>query len=207
VTDRQWDLHVTQYGETPIDEDVREFLTPKYEHIRTKDELNAAESSNIAIAISWLRDDPFPDHNAFLTQSALRDLHRRMFDEVWSWAGRLRQRQTNMGVDPTRIQEDFELLLGNTRYQIDHDTYPPAEIGVRLHRAMLAIHCFPNGNGRHARLGANELGRILGLGRTVYTWGRRSGGDREAIRREYLDALQLADRTDDYGPLVRIATS
>jgi Fic-DOC domain mobile mystery protein B len=129
-----------------------------------------------------------------------------MFEEVWLWAGQLRQKQTNMGVDASRIQEDFEILVGNTRYQIDNHTYPPAEIGVRLHRGMLAIHCFPNGNGRHARLAASELGRILGLGRHVYTWGRRSGGDREAIRRDYLDALQLADRTDNYGPLVRIAT-
>ena len=57
---------------------------------------------------------------------------------------------------------------------------------------------------------SKTLERIVaswGWGATSTPGAGAAGGDREAIRRDYLDALQLADRTDDYGPLVRIATS
>lgn len=205
--DRDWSIHETQYGQTPIGEDDRVFLTPRYQLIVTMDQLNEAEAGNIARAIRWLGERQFDSPQSLLNQIALRDLHHRMFCDVWTWAGKLRRRETNMGVDPTMISHDWEVLLRNTITQIDHRSYPVDEIGVRLHRSMLAIHCFTNGNGRHARMVANELGRLLGLGDNVYTWGARSGLDREIARRRYLDALRLADNTDEYGPLVEIARS
>jgi fido (protein-threonine AMPylation protein) len=116
-------------------------------------------------------------------------------------------RETNIGVDPAMISQDWEVLLRNTEAQIDHGTYPAEEIGVRLHRSMLSIHPFMNGNGRHARITANELARLLGLGDDLYSWGRRSGEEHEAVRRKYLDALQLADAEGQYGPLVAVALS
>ena len=46
------------------------------------------------------------------------------------------------------------------------------------------------------------------LGTDAFTWGQRSGeGREEELRRQYLDALKHADATDDYGPLIAIATS
>lgn len=205
--EREWDLHHVQYGETPIDEVAREFLTERYRDIVTKDELNRAESLNIDRADFWLDSRPFTEPANLLNQSALRDLHRRMFGAVWSWAGKFRVRDTNIGVEPHLIVERFEVLLGDIKSQIDHDVHPRVEIGVRFHHEILLIHCFPNGNGRHARLAANELARLLGLGSDVYSWGRRSGEDPEPQRRRYLDALKSADETDDYGALTNIALS
>lgn len=205
---REWDLHSVQFGETPIDEDVRDFLTGRCQGILTKDELNLAESENIFEAMEWLKNHPFDTPSDLLNQVALRGLHRRMFEQVWTWAGHIRIRETNMGIDPLQITHEWEVLLRNTEWQIENRTHPLDEICVRLHRRMLEIHCFPNGNGRHARLAANELGRILGLGSNAFTWGRRSGeGREEELRRQYLDALRLADSTDDYGPLITIARS
>jgi Fic-DOC domain mobile mystery protein B len=202
------DIHATQYGETPIDEDAREYLTTRYSGIRTKDELNQAESENIAMALDWLEDHPFETSGELLDQYSLRDLHRRMFEHVWIWAGKLRLRETNMGVDPHRIAEQWEDLLRNVRTQIEFGSVPTEQIGLRLHRRMLAIHCFPNGNGRHARLVANELARVLGLGEDFYTWGQATrSGDPEGVRQQYLAALRLADTADDYGPLLDIAIS
>ena len=169
---RDWDLHSVQFGETPIDEDMRDFLTERYQDIVTKDELNLAESENIFEAMEWLQDHPFDTPNEMLNQVALRDLHRQMFHLVWTWAGQIRTRETNMGIDPLQITHEWEVALRNAKWQIDHDTYRSEEICVRLHRRMLEIHCFPNGNGRHARLVANELGRIIGLGANAFTWGR-----------------------------------
>lgn len=201
------DTLATQYGQTPFDEDARFDLTPRYQHLVTLDEVNAAEAENIAGALVWLDAGPYATPDELLTQPALRDLHRRMFGDVWTWAGKLRRRDTNLGVDPSRIAEDWESLLRNTAAQIEHASYPAEEIGVRFHRSMLSIHCFTNGNGRHARITANEIGRLLGLGRRAYTWGARSGDDPTVVRQRYLDALRLADSTDEYGPLVRIARS
>ncbi|MCL4446609.1 MAG: mobile mystery protein B [Actinobacteria bacterium] len=206
-SDREWDAHSAQYGETPLEEGDREFLTAKYQHIVTLDDVNLAESENIAMALDWLIDNPFGAPDTLLNQGALLGIHRRMFGNVWTWAGRLRTRETNMGVDPGTISEQWEVLLRNTLAQIKLGSFPIDEVVVRLHRGMLSIHCFTNGNGRHARVVANELARSLGLGFGRYTWGRRSGGDREEIRREYLDALRLADVTGEYGPLVKIALS
>jgi len=51
---REWDLHAVQFGETPIDEDARDFLTDRYRDIQTKNELNLAESENIFGAMEWV---------------------------------------------------------------------------------------------------------------------------------------------------------
>lgn len=201
------DALVVQYGQTPFDEDARFDLTPRYQDLATMDELNAAEADNIAAALMWLGTLPFNAPEDLLNQPALRDLHRRMFGEVWTWAGKLRRRATNLGVAPVMIAQDWEAALRNTVTQIEHSSYPVEEIGVRFHHAMLAIHCFTNGNGRHARVTANEIGRLLGVGDRPYTWGARSGDDPVEVRRRYLGALRLADRTDEFGPLVAVAQS
>ena len=84
---------------------------------------------------------------------------------------------------------------------------PALEVGVRFHHDMVKIHCFTNGNGRHARLAANKLAELAGLGVDVYTWGQRSGGGADDARVRYVDALRHADTTDDFGPLIVVATS
>lgn len=77
-------------------------------------------------------------------------LHKRMFGDVWKWAGTCRTMARNIGVDAYRIQPDIATLFDDVRYWVEHETYPPDEIAVRLHHRLVAIHPFPNGNGRHA---------------------------------------------------------
>ena len=47
--------------------------------------------------------------------------------------------------------------------------HSPDEITVRFHHRLVAIHPFPNGNGRHARLIADVL--VTKLGRPAFSWG------------------------------------
>lgn len=202
-----WDLYDAEYGETPIDEDVRGSLTERYRWVRTKAELNRAESTNISMAVAWLWENPFAEPADLLDQISLRQLHARMFNEVWLWAGKTRVQETNLGVEPSQITQRLQVLLGNTLWQIDNDAYPREEFGTRFHRDLVAIHCFPNGNGRHARLVANELARILGLGRNFYSWGRRSKESPAVVRRRYIDVIKHADSTGDYMPLNKFSTS
>jgi Fic-DOC domain mobile mystery protein B len=93
------------------------------------------------------------------------------------------------------------------RYQIDHGTYPADEIAIRFHHRLVAIHAFPNGNGRHARMMADLL--IERLGQPRFSWGSRSLADSNLIdatpiRRNYITALQAADARD-IAPLLAFA--
>ncbi|MGH3996006.1 MAG: mobile mystery protein B [Pseudonocardiaceae bacterium] len=201
-------FHETQHGETPIDEEDREFLTPAYAHITTRDELNLAEATNIATGIQWLNRTGRLLSESVLDQWFLRDLHRNMFGRVWTWAGRNRTRQTNIGVDPALITERWALLLDQAHGWIEYDAYSPDEICVRLHHRLASIHPFVNGNGRHARLTANKLAESLRLaepGQSRYEWGfNASPSSRDAARRAYLDGLHAADQ-GDYAPLIDVA--
>jgi fido (protein-threonine AMPylation protein) len=68
----------------------------------------------------------------------------------------------------------------------------------------VAIHPFPNGNGRHARLMADLL--IEKLGGEPFSWGGGSLADVGELRARYVAALQAADG-HDIGPLIAFARS
>src|SRR3546814_6807362 len=129
-----------------------------------------------------------------LSEDFVRTLHKRMFGEVWAWAGSYRRTARNIGVDAYRIPAEVAQLLDDVRYWVEHHTYDPDEAAVRLHHRLVSIHPFPNGNGRHARMMADLL--IQQLGRPPFTWGGTALADIGEKRRRYIDALQSADRHD-----------
>lgn len=55
------------------------------------------------------------------------------------------------GVLYYQIPTDLRLLLDDAFYWYENETYPPEEIAIRFKHRIVAIHCFPNGNGRHSR--------------------------------------------------------
>jgi len=81
------------------------------------------------------------------------------------------------------------------------------QAACRDQHRLVAIHPFPNGNGRHARAYADALMRALAG--VAFTWGAghdllRDGPDRRA----YLDALHAADRDpEDMDALAAFARS
>ena len=80
----------------------------------------------------------------------------------------------------------------------------PDEIAVRLHHRLVAIHPFPNGNGRTTRL----MGDLVAarLGQEPFTWGRQNLTDVSETRARYVAALRAADN-HDIGPLLEFARS
>jgi Fic-DOC domain mobile mystery protein B len=199
------DLGDHEDGQTPVDADDAQHLTAEYSWVQTRDELNEAEASNITDALLWLEDQDLALTD-LVHQSFLRELHRRMFGEVWSWAGLLRRRDTTIGVPPIQIQERLQTLLGDTAFWIEQGTYGASEICVRFHHQLVFIHPFVNGNGRHARLAAGTLADSLDLGPDHLSWGARSGQSPIEARRRYLDALRAADK-GDYTDLLASAVS
>jgi Fic-DOC domain mobile mystery protein B len=178
-------------GATPLDPDERTGLIPG--HITTQGELNEWEQLNIVQGEQWARKQ----RREILTDDFLRQLHQQMFGETWKWAGEFRKSDKNIGVE-------LKKLLDDVRYQIEYGSYPADEIAVRFHHCLVAIHPFPNGNGRHARLMADLL--VERLGRARFTWGSRSLIDAGETRQRYIAALQTADARD-IAPLLAFARS
>ncbi len=172
-------------GHTELPEEDRECLIPS--HIATRADLYEAEQRNIAVALRRRR----PSIDALLDDKYLRDLHRDMFKDRWTWAGRYRRRETNIGIDPTRIAVAVRNLVDDARTWVELGTFEPDELAARFHHRLVQIHPFPNGNGRHGRVAADYL--VLSLGAQAFTWGRGLDVSTDELRRTYRHALQRAD--------------
>lgn len=173
---------------TPLTAEEREGLIPSYVTLRR--ELNEAEQANILEAEQWA----FSRKRNVLDERFLKYLHKRMFGRVWRWAGKFRHTERNVGVDPYRIATDLRQLLDDSRYWIEHNTYPLDEISARFHHRLVYIHPFPNGNGRHARLATDLL--LVALGQSRFSWGRTSLVNPGETRHAYVVALRAADGRD-----------
>ena len=194
-------------GATPLGPDEIVGLIPTY--ISNRNELNEAELDNITKALNWayLQHGPWR-LDALLTDRSMRDLHARMFGDVWSWAGSYRRRLTNPGVPPHEIPVRLHDLLGDVLFQtrdLSALPWPSDEVAVRFHHRLVVVHPFPNGNGRHARLAADLLVGLLG--QRAFTWGGADLGDVGSARAAYLAALRVADATQEFGPLLAFARS
>ena len=187
-------------GATPLDPDETEGLIPP--QIVTRAELNEAEEANIARGLAWglkaIRN------RAVLADDFVYDLHRRMFNDVWEWAGRIRSTNKNIGIDKYDIRVAVRELMADAATWKAFAVYPPEELAVRLHHRLVAIHPFPNGNGRHARMIADLF--LLQEGIRPLSWGSRRGSLLQTgqIRSEYISALRAADG-GDIQPLLAFA--
>lgn len=173
---------------TPLTPDERANLIPSY--ITLRRELNEAEQLNIFEAEEWA----FARKRDVLNDAFLLNLHRRMFGQVWKWAGKFRTSERNIGVPAYQIGIDLNQLLGDAKYWIEHNTFEPDEIAYRFHHRLVFIHPFPNGNGRHARMATDLL--LKSLGQERFSWGSGNLVDANTTRAQYVAALRAADRHD-----------
>ena len=175
-------------GHTELSEEDRLGLVPTY--IATRGELFDAEQRNIAQAL--LRRPP--SVATLLDDAYLRNLHEAMFDQVWEWAGRYRLREANIGIAPEEIPSAVLTLVDDADAWVEYSTYDPDELAVRFHHRLVAIHPFPNGNGRHGRIAADYL--VVSLGREPFGWGVGLGLDTDELRAAYRHGLRRADAGD-----------
>ena len=182
---------------TPLDPDESDALIPR--HITTRSELTEWESRNIRKAAVWSLSRKRSD---VLTAQFTRELHRRMFDQTWEWAGRFRQSDKNIGVPWDHVPVEIHKLLGDVAFWLEEPAWPVRESAIRLHHRMVKIHPFVNGNGRHARLMADVL--LYNHHRSPIDWGGRGLDSPGDIRARYLNSLRAADR-GEFGPLLAYA--
>jgi len=198
------DLLAEPSGGTAItDEERRGLRLP----VLTRDELNRAEAENISNAMLWV----FNPRRRLRPESVSKEtwllaLHRRMYDQVWNWAGKYRTTDRNLGlpywqvrVEMRNLQADAQAWLADTGPNRLNDD----ECAIRFGYRLVVIHPFPNGNGRWSRLASDAL--VAALGGRRFTWGGGSLTATGQLRRTYITALQTADRTGDLGPLLSFA--
>jgi len=189
-------------GQTPLDDDEKEGL--KIPAIITRGELDEFEQQNIEQAIIWTIKRKFRVDD-ILTEKFVKQIHRKMYADVWVWAGEFRTTNKNPGVDKWEIGAELEKLLDDTKYWINHQTYSDDEIALRCKHRMVSIHCFTNGNGRHSRLMADII-ISHAFKQPVFSWGTKHPTLPGESRSEYLKAIRVADN-GDYLPLLDFARS
>lgn len=180
-------------GATPLDPDEAAGLIPA--HITTMGQLNDWEAQNIVQAELWLRGR----RRNLLSPEFVRLLHKRMFSETWKWAGKFRNTEKSIGIDPAHIQARTHDLLEDIKAQLQYKSYPLDEIAARFHHRLVSIHPFANGNGRHARLMADLMLEEHGAPR--FSWGQNSIANAVTAREQYIAALRAADGKN-YQPLL-----
>jgi Fic-DOC domain mobile mystery protein B len=184
-------LFTTGDGNTPLSPEEQADLMP---NLATKEELNEWERQNILEAYTWALEPKRISRQDPLTEPYVRELHLRMFDQTWKWAGMYRTTEKNIGIPHYQIRDSLAALLGDVHYWLEHQSFAPDEIAIRFHHRLVFIHSFANGNGRHARLMADVLAQRQN--RPIFTWGSADIAQAGDFRRSYLDALRAADKND-----------
>jgi len=193
------DLLESSDNATPLEPDAQRNLRQSW--ITTRADLNEAEQANILAGRQWA----YRSRINLIDEAYLRRLHQRMFGDVWTWAGRYRTIDVNIGgIKPYEVPIKLREFLDTVRFWTEHDTYRPEEIAARYHHGLVQIHPFTNGNGRHTRLAADLMCRQQQL--PAFTWGSSSLESNSDMRARYIAALQAADK-HDIAPLLEFALS
>jgi len=177
-------------GQTPLEEEEKEgLLIPS---ITTREDLDEFEQLNIEKAVEWyLVRKKFRKEN-ILTEKFILDVHKKMFNDVWSWAGKFRKTNKNIGVDKHQIYIRLRQLIDDCKYWINHETYSDEEIAIRFKHELVSIHLFPNGNGRHSRLMADIMMKNI-FKKSIFSWGQKNLVNKSSARKQYIKSLKNAD--------------
>ncbi|MGY0558511.1 mobile mystery protein B [Lysobacter sp. A421] len=190
---RSW-MDPEEDGQTPLDPDEAQGLKPSF--VATRADLNAAEAMNIIAGMKLAESQVRPGAEV-ASDLFLRELHARLFGQVWTWAGEYRTTERNIGIDPARITMAVRQLFDEVAGWQEYGSYPLDEQAARLHHRLTFIHPFPNGNGRTSRAMADLFLRAKGA--PALSWGASLPA--ADVRARYLAAVRAADE-HDFSPLL-----
>ena len=177
-------------GQTPLDEEEKNgLLIPT---IAIRQELDEFEQKNIEDAMLWVFNKSL-NAEIVLTEKFICDLHKRMYGQVWSWAGKFRKTDKNLGIDKWKIPVELRALCDDALFWMINQTFSNDEIALRFKHRLVSIHCFSNGNGRHSRLMADIIISKV-LNQPIFSWGSSYLVKEDNVRKAYLKALKSADR-------------
>jgi Fic-DOC domain mobile mystery protein B len=189
-------------GATPIEDEDLEGLIPGF--VATRADLNQVEFENITKALAWAqRQAHSRGAEGILDYGFMLALHRSMFGDVWTWAGTLRRRVTNIGVEPALIATQSQLMLDDATFWHAEGVFGSDELAARIHCRLVSIHPFRNGNGRCTRMMADLY--LTSIGAEPFPWSRADLDVDRSSRAAYIAALIKAARADEYEDLMRFA--
>ncbi len=87
-----------------------------------------------------------------LSDEFLRELHERLYGDIWAWAGGYRTREPSIGVVPWNIGPDLVQSFETIRYRWSLGHWTPRQLGIAAHAESVRVHPFADGNGRTTRL-------------------------------------------------------
>jgi len=183
---------VYEEGQTPLNEEEKEGLLIK--SITTHGELDEYEQLNIEKAMQWIMRQKVKKET-LLTEKFIKALHKRMLGDVWRWAGEFRKSEKNIGVSWIKIGMELKVLIDDTLYWINNETYSPDEIAIRFKHRLVNIHCFPNGNGRHSRIMADIIIESV-FNYPVFSWNHSNMVKADETRKLYIAAIREGDKGD-----------
>ena len=189
-------------GATPLEEEDLEGLLPDF--VATRADLNQVEFENITKALPWARRQArVLGTEGILDFRFMLMLHRHMFGDVWTWAGTLRRRVTNIGVEPFLIATQSRLLLDDATFWHAQGIFGADELAARIHCRLVSIHPFANGNGRCTRMMADLY--LSSIGAEPFSWGGADLDVDGSGRARYIAALVKAATADEYEDLISFA--
>jgi Fic-DOC domain mobile mystery protein B len=189
-------------GQTPLNEDEKDgLLIPA---IAKRAELDEFEQQNIEEAIQWVLTRSLKSETIF-TEQFILNLHKRMYGNVWAWAGKFRRTNKNLGIDKFKIPIALKTLIEDAKYWVKNSTYTSDEIAIRFKHRLVSIHCFANGNGRHSRLMADLIVDKI-FKKPMFSWGADNLVNQNDSRINYIKAVKEADK-NNYQPLLAFARS
>jgi Fic-DOC domain mobile mystery protein B len=162
------------------------------------------EQNNIEEAQLWLLGRKL-NYKQILTPEFITSLHKRMYGNVWNWAGEFRKTNKNLGIPFYQIPSELKQLLDDTQFWIENKTFDPDEIAIRFKHRIVSIHCFSNGNGRHSRIMADIIIEKV-FKQELFTWGMSDLSTENNARSSYLKVIKLADQ-HVYTELLKFARS
>jgi Fic-DOC domain mobile mystery protein B len=185
-----------------LSEDEQEGL--KISYITAREELDEFEQLNIEKAIQWTFGKKLKAEQLF-SEKFIKDLHKRMYGDVWKWAKKFRTSEKNIGIKSYLIGVELKQLLDDAIYWTQNKTYNSQEIAIRFKHRLVSVHCFANGNGRHSRLMADLIMEKL-YNEKFFSWGSTNLVKATETRTEYIKAVKKADQ-EDLLPLIAFAKS
>lgn len=190
----------SRYGTTPVEPDDLGALVAGLV-VTTKAELDEVEAAELARVWQERAERLISgqiDLKDLTEPEALVDLHGDALGAIWTWAGRIRSREMNIGTTPASIRLQLYEAMRSVRFWADETDMSALEVAARAHHLLVQIHPFVDVNGRTTRLYA-DLVMLALTGEQVVDW---SGADGD--KQCYNAALRTADATGDMSPLLAV---
>lgn len=188
-------------GQTPLPSELQSGL--KFKHIQNMGELDEYEEKNIAEGLAWLESC----NEEYGTYNFWRKLHKKLFGDVWTWAGEIRDHElaNPYFYKPHQIWPSFKKLEDDLKYWLDKKEIPFQEIAARFHEKIETIHPFANGNGRFGRILVEYFCRKEN--EQIPTWGAVFKNDPKMRRQRYIEALDHVRQKGSYELLIKFMFS